>query len=81
MESSLTDVEVISYLDDSFLMTECTEATQKMLTHGIDLNRIGHFIKDYQLKYISIKSQDPQVASQFTFEMWINCTHSKHQNL
>tara|TARA_R100000388_G_C7218884_1_gene147742 strand:- start:77 stop:292 length:216 start_codon:yes stop_codon:yes gene_type:complete len=57
-------------LNDKFMMNECNEFTRKMLEANININTICGIIKEYQTKYLYIKSQDKELAKQFTIEMW-----------
>lgn len=80
MEPPPSKTELIGHLNDEFLMTQCTEATEKMLIGGISITRVGQFIKDYQLKYITMKCKEPEIAGHFTFEAWYKWTQSKQNN-
>ena len=80
MELSPIETEPIQHINDDFLMTQCEQATEKMFTHGMSVDRIGYFIKDYQLKYITMKNKEPELATHFTFEAWYKWTQSKQKN-
>ena len=66
-----TDIEEIKeYLNDEVLMSRSIELTKMMLSINMDLNTITAIVKEYQTKYIYIKSCDAKLASLFTPEMW-----------
>ena len=48
-----------------------------MLEEGMNINTICSIIKEYQKKYLYIKSQDENLAKQFTMEMWWICRGRK----
>jgi len=64
-------------VNDKFMMDECSEFTRKTLKNGIDINTICGIIKEYQRKYLYIKSQDKELAKTFTMEMWWICRDRK----
>ena len=80
MEPSLAKTEATQHINDDFLMTQCKQATEKMFNNGMSVDRIGYFIKDYQLKYIAMKTKEPELAGLFTFEAWYKWTQSKQNN-
>ena len=57
-------------LNDKFMMNECNEFLGKMLEANMNINTICGIIKEYQTKYLYIKSQDKELAKQFTMKMW-----------
>ena len=58
------------FIEDEVLMSRSIELTKMMLSNNMDLYTIGAIIKEYQTKYIYIKSCDANLASRFTPEMW-----------
>tara|TARA_R110000751_G_C13703719_1_gene473639 strand:- start:768 stop:1031 length:264 start_codon:yes stop_codon:yes gene_type:complete len=57
-------------INDKFMMNECSELTGVMLNVGMDINKVCGIIKEYQTKYLFIKSQDEDLAKLFTWKMW-----------
>ena len=64
-------------IKDDFMMNECNNFTRTMLKDGMSINTICGVIKEYQTKYLYIKSQDEKLAQQFTMEMWWICRGRK----
>jgi len=60
--------DINEYLNDSFLMNQCVESTEKLLSLGIKLDSITKFIKTYQDYYIKFNKMDPTLSKNFTFE-------------
>lgn len=60
---------LIKDLDDSFLKTQCENATEKLLTK-FDIDTTCKFIKSYQTEYLAIKENEPELANHYTFELW-----------
>ena len=60
-------------INDEFMMRECRKLTEKMLEAGMNINTVCSIIKEYQTKYLYIKSKDTDLAKKFTMEMWWNC--------
>lgn len=55
---------------DNFLMTECKNATELMLKNDMDIDRVCELIKDYQLKYMLLKQEQPELCYKYDFKMW-----------
>ena len=47
-------------LNDKFMINECNEMTRRMLKEGVNINTVCGIIKEYQTKYLYIKSQDKE---------------------
>ena len=61
-------------VNDKFMMGECSKFTAEMLKQGVDINTICRIVKEYQRKYLYVKSQDKEWAKHFTMKVWwINC--------
>ena len=57
-------------INDKFMMEECNKFTRKMLAAKLSINTVCALVKEYQTKYLYIKSQDEELAKTFTLEMW-----------
>ena len=73
----MNNVNVNDALKDKFMINECNEFTRIMLKQKININTICGIVKEYQTKYLYIKSNDIQLAQKFTMEMWWNCRGRK----
>jgi len=69
----LTKEETLSYINDKFMMGECAKITAK-IEDGLPIDICCKFVKDYQRKYIAIKREDPEMAKNFTMDMWVRLT-------
>ena len=56
-------------LHDKLLISRCNDFTRKMLSGGMDLNKVCMFVKDYHRKYLFIKLEGGDYNA-FTMEMW-----------
>jgi len=70
-------INIKEAIKDDFMMKECNDFTRKMLEEDMNINTICSIIKEYQTKYLFIKSQDEKLAKQFTMEMWWICRGRK----
>jgi len=66
----LTKEETLSYIKDAFMMGECAKITAK-IEEGLPIDLCCKLVKNYQTKYIEIMRQDPEMAKQFTMDMWV----------
>jgi hypothetical protein len=69
----LTHEELDDAINDTFMVEECSKFTGKMLENKIKMDTICALIKEYQTKYLYIKSQNENFAQKFTVEMWWRC--------
>ena len=51
-------------------MEYSSEITAKLLQAGMDINIVAKCVEDYQLKFLHIYKQSPQMAEAFTPEVW-----------
>lgn len=64
-------MDIQNALKDKFMIKECNEMTRKLLKAKMDINTICAIIKEYQTKYLYIKSEGgEELAKTFTMEMW-----------
>ncbi len=73
----MEDQKIKNAINDKFMMNECNNFTGIMLKNKMDINTICGVVKEYQTKYLFIKSKDVELAQKFTMEMWWNCRGRK----
>lgn len=67
--------EIQEALGDKDLMERSNEITRKLLVSGVSFDVVVKCVKDFQKKYLHIKSTSIEMAAAFTPEMW-NATAS-----
>ena len=67
---SLTHEKLNDAIKDKFMMEECNKFTRSMLEIGMKIDTVCALIKEYQTKYLYIKSFDEKLARQFDMKMW-----------
>jgi hypothetical protein len=70
MVFTMTNKQMKDAINDKFMIEECNKFTRKMLEAKMSINTICALVKEYQTKYLYIKSQDEELANRFTLEMW-----------
>lgn len=62
--------EIQEALGDKDLMERSNEITRKLLASGVSFDVVVKCVKDFQKKYLHIKSTSIEMAAAFTPEMW-----------
>ena len=70
----------MNHVNDKFLMNECIELTKIMLEQKKAVNKIVGIVKEYTGLYLLIKSQDEELAKNFTVETWLRCQKKMRDN-
>ena len=70
------NIKGADYINDSFMMGECSNFTKGMIESGMDINKICEIVKNYQKKYIYVKNESPELAKLFTIKMWYICNQN-----
>ena len=66
----LTDEQINDALKDKFMTEECNKFTRFSLENGIKIDTICALVKEYQTKYLYIKSFDEKLAREFDMKKW-----------
>ena len=72
----LSDIQ-LSLLNDKFFMRESAKLSKQMLGLPLPINTVFSIVKEYTFKYTCLKNICPELASQFTGEVWWKTRENK----